>query len=210
MQALLYKKLLIYFIPLNYLFGEYNVGAQYQFPNDWAINMNVGYVDDIQGTYVANVYEDIFKSEKFYYHGPFVKASFVSMYARGFNPFKTDYNQFELSYKLLSYQGLDFYDPVDTTGKVFNKSEILQAIGLSWSAGYDIINANTFYLDGFIGFGLQIRFSNILYNSYGYNNNSDQFYLGDYEKSNQLVPLFQGGVRVGLKFLESGSTMETE
>jgi hypothetical protein len=201
MEALLYKKLLIYLIPFNYLFGDYNMGLQYRYSDAWAIDVNVGYIDDIHGTSIAGIYEDLFKSEKFYYHGPFIKTSFVSLFARGFNPFRTDYNQIEMSYKLLSYDGLDFYDPLDTTGKVFNKSEILQAIGFSWIAGYNIVNGETFHLDGFLGFGLQFRFSNILYNSYGYNNNSDQYYLGDYERSMQLVPLLHAGVKVGLWML---------
>ncbi len=203
MEALIYKKLLIYLIPFNYLFGDYNVGIEYRYPGDWAIDLNMGYIDDIHGTPLAGLYEDLFQSEKFYYHGPFIKASFVTLYSRGFNPFRTDYNQIEFSYKLLSYEGIDFYDPIDTAGKVYNKSEILQAIGLSWMAGYNIINGETFHLDGFLGFGLQIRFSNILYNSYGYNNHSDQFYMGDYEKSNIIVPLFQAGLKIGIRMLET-------
>lgn len=202
MEAILYKKLLIYCIPLNFLIGDYNVGVQYRFPYEWGIDVNVGYRDAIQGNMVANLYEDVFSFDKFYYQGPFIKASFVSLYARGFNPFRTDYTQVEMSYKLLSYQELDFFDPIDTTGKVFNQSEILQAIGLTWVAGYNIVNGSTFHMDGFVGFGLQMRYSNILYNSYGYYNNSDQYYLGDYEKSKHLVPLFQAGIKLGIQMFE--------
>jgi len=202
MEAIIYKKLFIYLIPLNFLFGDYNAGFQIRYPDDWAIDVNVGYVDDIQGTTVANIYEDVFKSQKFYYHGPFIKTSFVSLYSRGFNPFRTDFNQIEASYKLLSYEDLDFFDPIDT-GKVFNKSETMHAFGLSWMAGYNIVNGQTFQLDGFVGFGLQMRFSNILVNSYGENYQSDQFVLNERDRSEHLVPLFNAGFKIGLKMLEA-------
>ena len=198
MHPLLYKKFFLFVIPLSYVFGEYNAGFQYRFSQNWAADASVAYVDDIQNSVVSNIYVDVFNSNRFYYHGLAFRAGIISLYPRGINPFKTDYNKLELSYKMLRYDNLDFVDNADS-GKVFNISEKMNGCGLSWIIGYDIFERDMIKLDGFLGFGLQFRFRDILVNSYGYDFQSDMFPLDDEEHSFGVVPLLNVGVRIGLK-----------
>ncbi len=201
-EALLYKKLFLYLIPFNFLVGEFGAGAQYRFNYEWAADLHAGYTADIEGTFTGNIYEGIFKSGNFYYSGPFVKVSVLSVIPRGPNPLRTDYNQLEVAYRYLSYDNLDFTDQ-DDPDKVFNLSEDMQAISLSWKAGYNIIPRDVFELNGFIGFGLQVRMKTTYVNSYGYFYQSDQFPVGDITRSTQLVPLFHAGIKIGYKTLEN-------
>ena len=69
-EALLYKKLFLYLIPLNFLIGEYNFGMQYRFTDEWAVDINAGYIGNIDGTYTSTIYENIFNSGNFYDSGP--------------------------------------------------------------------------------------------------------------------------------------------
>ena len=201
-QALLYKKLFIYLLPFNFIVGEYNVGMQFRFTDEWAFDINAGFVDNIEGSLTANIYENVLKTGVFYYSGPVVKFSMLSVVPRGPNPLRTDYNQMEVSYRYLSYHDLDFEDESEV-GKVFNITEYMHAIGLSWKAGYNIIPRNIFETNVFIGFGLQIRFKNTLVNSYGYDYQSDQYIVDDKSNSTQLVPLFHTGIKIGLKAIDN-------
>lgn len=200
MEALLYKKLFLYLIPFNFLIGEYNVGAQYRFTDEWAFDINAGYVANIEGSWMSNTYESILKSGTFYYSGPFIKFSMLSVIPRGPNPLRTDYNQLELSYRFLSYDNLDFADESDPD-KVFNISENMNAISLSWKAGYNIIPRDVFEMNCFVGFGLQLRLKTTTVNSYGYFYQSDQFPVNNTTNATQIVPLFHLGLKVGYKTL---------
>ena len=79
----------------------------------------------------------------------------------------------------------------------------MHAISLSWKAGYNIIPRDIFEINGFLGFGLQVRFKDTLVNSYGYNYHSDQFNLYDRTTSTQVVPLFHLGLKIGFKVVEN-------
>ncbi len=204
-EALLYKKLFIYLIPFNFLVGEYNAGMQFRFTDEWAFDINAGFVDAIEGSFTANTYERLLKSGVFYYSGPFAKFSMISVIPRGPNPLRTDYNQLEVSYRYLSYHDLDFEDESEI-GKVFNITEYMHAIGLSWKAGYNIVPREVFEINGFVGFGIQLRFKNTLVNSYGYDYQSDQFPLDDNSTSTQIVPLFHAGLKVGFKAIDNINT----
>ncbi|MFI5172383.1 MAG: hypothetical protein ACHQFW_08330, partial [Chitinophagales bacterium] len=175
---------------------------QYRFSDEWAFDINAGYVDDIEGSFTSINYEKLFKSGVFYYKGPFVKFSMLSVIPRGPNPLRTDYNQLEVSYKYLTYEDLDFEDE-NEAGKLFNISEKMHAIGLSWKAGYNIIPRDIFEVNGFVGFGIQLRFKSTLVNSYGYNYQSDQFPLDDESTSTQIVPLFHTGIKIGFKAIDN-------
>ncbi len=199
--VLLYKQLFIYLIPFNFLIGEYGVGMQYRYTDDWAVDVTLGYVADIENSFTSSVYQDILKTGTFYYSGPFIKASLLSVVPRGSNPLRTDYNQVEVGYRLLGYKNLDFEDESDP-GKLFNLTERMQAVSLSWKAGYNIIPRSNFEMNGFLGFGMQLRFKNTLVNSYGYYYNSDLFVVNDQIRSTQVVPLFHAGIKIGLKTLE--------
>lgn len=199
--VLIYKQLFIYLLPFNFLIGEYNLGFQYRYSGDWALDVNIGYLDDIEGSISTNFYEDVFKTGFFYYNGPFVKTSLLSVIPRGPNPLRTDYNQVELGFRWLGYDSLDFEDETEP-GKLFNITEKMQAINLSWKAGYNIYSRPNMEINGFIGFGIQARFKNTMVNSYGYNYVSDQFTVNDQVRSTQLAPLFHVGIKVGLQTLE--------
>jgi hypothetical protein len=197
-EAYLYKQLFIYLLPLNFLVGDVNLGFQYRFAEEWAADLNVGYTMDIEGSFSSNIYEEVFKGGTFYYSGPFVKASLISLIPRGPNPLRTDYNQIEVGYRMLSYDSLDFEDQIEP-GKLFNISEDMKAVNLSWKAGYNILPRAVFEINGFVGFGIQMRFKNTWVNSYGYNYISNEFIVNDQTKSMQTVPLFHVGVKIGLK-----------
>lgn len=197
-SLLLYKQLFVYLIPFNVLIGEYNLGMQYRVGEEWAVDLNLGYVSDIEGSLTAELYQDVMQSGVFYYHGPLVKVSAISLVPRGPNPLKTDYNQMEMAFRFLRYDNLDFEDE-NEPGKVFNISESMKAVSLSWKAGYNIIPRNTFEMNGFVGFGIQLRFKDAIVNSYGYDYHSDQFILNDVARSTQFVPLFHAGIKIGLK-----------
>jgi len=201
-EVLLYKKLFIYLLPFNFLVGEYNLGLQYRFNEEWAFDINAGYINDIEGTFTAETYENLLNAGIFYYYGPFAKFSMLSVIPRGPNPLKTDYNQMEVAYKFLSFDELDFEDESEQ-GKLFNITESMHAISLSWKVGYNIIPRDIFELNGFLGFGLQVRFKNTLVNSYGYNYHSDQFNLFDRTTSTQVVPLFHLGLKIGFKAVQN-------
>jgi hypothetical protein len=64
------------------------------------------------------------------------------------------------------------------------------------------VNRNSFKLDGYVGFGLQVRFQNITVNSYGYNYESDMYMLNDNDNATRLVPMLNAGMRIGLKMGE--------
>ncbi|HMZ90410.1 MAG TPA: hypothetical protein PLL28_10100 [Chitinophagales bacterium] len=197
-SLLLYKQLFVYLIPFNVLIGEYNLGMQYRIGEEWAVDLNLGYVDDTEGALTAELYQDILQSGVFYYHGPLVKVSALSLVPRGPNPLKTDYNQLEFACRFLRYDNLDFEDE-NEPGKLFNISEQMKAVSLSWKAGYIIVPRNTFEMNGFVGFGIQTRFKNTIVNSYGTNYQSNVFILNDVSSSIQFVPLFHAGIKIGLK-----------
>ena len=88
-------------------------------------------------------------------------------------------------------------------GKLFNISEDMQAISLSWKAGYNIIPREVFEINAFVGFGIQMRFKNTTVNSYGYNYHSDMFLVNDITESMQTTPLFHAGIKVGLKTINN-------
>jgi hypothetical protein len=75
----------------------------------------------------------------------------------------------------------------------------MNVIGLSYLAGYEIVNTNTFRLNGFVGFGLQARFRNRHINSYGYNFQSDMYVLNDNQQLIMLVPMLNAGIQIGIK-----------
>ena len=187
-EALLYKKLFLYLIPFNFLIGEYNFGMQYRFTDEWAVDINTGYIGNIEGTYTSTVYENIFNSGTFYYSGPFIKTSILAIV--------------EIAYRMLGYDELDFEDKTEK-GKLFNISEDMQAISLSWKAGYNIIPREVFEINAFVGFGIQMRFKNTTVNSYGYNYHSDMFVVNDITESMQTTPLFHAGIKVGLKTINN-------
>lgn len=178
------------------------MGLQYRFNDDWAADVNFGYVDDIEGSFTADTYEGLLKTGIFYYSGPFIKGSILSVIPRGPNPLKTDYNQVEVGYKVLGYKNLDFEDESDP-GKLFNITERMQAVNLSWKAGYNIIPRAIFQMNGFVGFGIQMRFKNTVVNSYGYDYVSDQFIVNDQSRSTQFVPLFHIGLKVGFQAFDN-------
>ncbi len=204
-EALLYKKLFIYLIPFNFLIGEYNAGIQYRFADEWAADINLGYTANIENSITSSVYENIFKSGTFYYSGPFIKTSLLSVVPSGSNPLRTDYNQIEFGYRILGYDSLDFEDETEK-GKLFNITERMQAVNLSWKIGYNILPREVFEINGFVGFGIQVRFKNTTVNSYGYNFHSDMFSLGTQTESIQTVPLFHAGIKIGLKALNNQKT----
>lgn len=197
-EVLLFKQLFVYLIPLNILVGEYNLGFQYRLNEEWAADMTIGYQDAIEGSYVANVYQDLLRQGAFYYSGPVVKFSVVSLVPRGLNPLKTDYNQLELGIRFLSYDSLDFNAeaPPDLT---FNISEKMQAVNLSWKAGYNLVPRAVFEVNTFVGFGLQMRFIEKTVNSQGYNYNSHEYDVNEVTNSLQFAPLFHAGIKVGIK-----------
>lgn len=197
-EILLFKQLFVYLLPLNVLLGEYDLGFQYRFSETWAADITVGYQTDIEGTFTAETYRDIFRQGTFYYSGPVARASLIRMVPRGINPLKTDYNQLELGYRYLSYDSLDFMDE-EEPGKVFNISENMHAVNLSWKAGYNLVPRQVFEMNGFVGFGLQMRFKETTVNSYGYDFNSHQFPKEDTTNALQFVPLFHAGIKIGLK-----------
>lgn len=201
-EALLYKKLFLYLIPFNFLIGEYNFGMQYRFTDEWAVDINTGYIGNIEGTYTSTVYENIFNSGIFYYSGPFVKTSILAVVPRGTNPLRTDYNQVEIAYRMLGYDKLDFEDKTEK-GKLFNISEDMQAVSLSWKAGYNLIPREVFEINAFVGFGIQMRFKNTTVNSYGYNYHSDMFVVNDNSESMQTTPLFHAGIKIGFKTINN-------
>lgn len=201
-EALLYKKLFIYLIPFNFLIGEYNAGVQYRFADEWAADINLGYTANIENSITSSIYENIFKSGTFYYSGPFIKTSLLSVVPRGSNPLRTDYNQIELGYRILGYDSLDFEDETEK-GKLFNITERMQAVNLSWKIGYNILPREVFEINGFVGFGIQVRFKNTTVNSYGYNYHSDMFLVNDITESMQTTPLFHAGIKVGLKTINN-------
>lgn len=202
MQALFYGKLFIYLLPFNFLFGEYNAGIEYRAWQSWSLDVNAGYINPIQGSQIDTWYQDIFNENKFYYQGAVLRISMLSLYPRGVNPFRTDYNQIMLSCRLVGYDHLDFVDDPDT-GKVFNLSEHMQAIGLSWIAGYNLINTHIFKVNAFIGFGLQGRFRTITTNSYGYNFNSSMYPLAEKDHVFQVAPLVHIGLKAGFSLHEN-------
>ncbi|MEZ5013681.1 MAG: hypothetical protein R2794_05265 [Chitinophagales bacterium] len=204
MSALLYKQLFFYIIPLNFLVGEYNGGLEYRFSDGWATGINAGYVVSLEGTDLSAFYEEVFPGAAFYYQGPFVKVSILSVLPYGPNPLRTNYNQLEFSARFLHYNDLDFEDE-EEPGKVFNISENVKALGLSWKAGYTIYDGNITNMSAFIGFGLQLRMKETFVNSYGYDYNSHQFIIDDRSTSAKLIPLFHIGLKTGLKALDSGS-----
>jgi hypothetical protein len=195
------KKLFLYISPLNYVFGEYNAGAEYILNERWALDVNAAYIYEQEGGIVDRIYQDVFNSNKLLYQGPSIRIGAISFYENGVNPFRTDYNEVELLYRYLWYTNVDFTDDADT-GKVFNISETMHVTGLSWMAGYELADNNNFHLDGYVGFGLQMRFRNIHINSYGFNFNSDEFLLNDTQHATRLVPMLNAGIRIGLKVLE--------
>ncbi len=201
-ESLLYKKLFLYLLPFNFLVGEYNLGMQYRFNEEWAFDINGGYVRNIEGTVTANLYENLLSAGTFYYQGPVAKVSIISVLPRGPNPLRTDYNQIEVAYRYLSYENLDFEDESEK-GKLFNISENMQAISLSWKVGYNLIPRDIFEVNAFVGFGMQLRFKDTFVNSYGYNYHSDQFNLYTRTSSTQAVPLLHLGIKVGLKTLSN-------
>lgn len=197
-QALLFKQLFVYLLPFNFLVGEYSLGMQYRFHEEWAADLTFGYQDAIEGSPQAELYQDVMRQGVFYYSGPVAKLSVLSLVPRGPNPLKTDYNQLELGYRYLGYDSLDFMDEQEA-GKMFNISERMHAVNVSWKAGYIIIPREVFEMNGFVGFGLQMRFKETTVNSYGYNFDSQQFDKNETTDALQFVPMFHAGVKIGLK-----------
>lgn len=197
-QALLFKQLFIYLLPFNLLVGEYGLSIQYRFNQEWAADLTLGYQDAIEGSPQAEFYQDVMRQGVFYYSGPVAKVSVLSLVPRGPNPLKTDYNQMELGYRYLGYDSLEFMDEQEP-GKVFNISERMHAVNLSWKAGYTIIPREVFEVNGFVGFGLQLRFKETTVNSYGYNFDSHQFNKNETTSAAQFAPLLHAGVKIGFK-----------
>ncbi|MBC8172354.1 MAG: hypothetical protein H7X71_00490 [Chitinophagales bacterium] len=192
------KSLFIYIVPLNYFFGEYNVGLHYLIKEQWAADFNTGYIYQYEGSPADQLYNDVFNFDKINYQGPFLRAGIVSLYHSGINPLRTDYYEFELLYRYLFYHNVDFADESEP-GKVFNMSETTNAVGLSWIAGYILINGEHFQLDAFGGFGLQFQFREITINSYGYDFQSDQILLNDRHHATRYLPMLNAGLRIGFK-----------
>lgn len=198
MLPLSMKSLFLYLSPFNFIFGEYGAGVQYYLNHDWALDFSPAYIYEYDGSPEDILLNDIFNTDKIFYQGPSLRAGLVRLYPSGVNPLRTDYNEIELVCRYLWYNNVDFIDEPDT-GKVFNISEKMQVAGLSYLAGYEIVNKNSFRLDGFAGFGLQVRFRQRTINSYGYNYNSSEFMLDEEQKLTRLVPMLNAGLRIGIK-----------
>ena len=197
-ETLLFKQLFVYLLPFNIFLGEFDMGFQYRFSEAWAADLTVGYQTNIEGTFTAELYRDIFRQGNFYYSGPVARVSLISLVPRGVNPLKTDYNQLELGYRYLGYDSLDFMDE-EEPGKVFNISENTHAVNVSWKAGYILVPRAIFEINGFVGFGLQMRFKETTVNSYGYDYDSHQFPKNETTQAVQFLPLFHTGIKIGLK-----------
>ncbi|MFN0276961.1 MAG: hypothetical protein ACKVPJ_14525, partial [Chitinophagales bacterium] len=149
MLPLALKKLFIYLSPINYFFGEYNVGGQYLISDHWALDVNVAYIYEYEGSPADQMYNELFNVDKILYQGPSLRVGAVSLFPSEVNPLRTDFNELELMYRYLWYSNIDFIDDPDT-GKVFNMSETMNVIGASWIAGYELLNSNSFKFDGFV------------------------------------------------------------
>lgn len=168
----------------------------------WALDVNVAYIYEYEGSPADQMYNELFNVDKILYQGPSLRVGAVSLFPSEVNPLRTDFNELELMYRYLWYSNIDFIDDPDT-GKVFNMSETMNVIGASWIAGYELLNSNSFKFDGFVGFGLQVRFRNLTLNSYGFNFDSGMYELNDIENGTRLVPMLNAGVRIGLKMLDA-------
>lgn len=205
MLPLALKKLFIYLSPLNYFFGEYNMGGQYLLNESWALDVNVAYIYEQEGSPADLLYNNLFNVDKVLYQGPSLRLGAVSMFSSDVNPLRTDFSELELMYRYLWYTDVDFLDDPDT-GKVFNISETMNVVALSWIAGYELMNKNNFKLDGYVGFGLQTRFRNITVNSYGYNYDSNMYALNDHDVAIRVVPMLNAGLRIGFHMLGRNGT----
>ncbi|MBC8047583.1 MAG: hypothetical protein H7Y00_12360 [Fimbriimonadaceae bacterium] len=165
--------------------------------SDWVFDVNAAYIYEYEGSPADQFYTDVLNIDKILYQGPSLRVGAISLYPSGINPLRTDYNELELLYRYLWYTEVDFIDDPDS-GKVFNISENMHVAGLSWIAGYEFVKSNNFKLDCYLGFGIQMRFSDITVNSYGYDFDSDMYVLNDHNNATRLVPMLNAGVHIGV------------